>query len=114
MNSNEETKQETTSRCPGRRMWKIPFIVAVIVLIKSGVIMLLWNALIPDLFHGPLLTYAQAIGVTVLAHLLVGFGPGRHFGGGHGGPPWHRGRWAALSPEDREKLRENLRNRCGG
>jgi hypothetical protein len=105
MNSNEKTQK------PGcrRGLWKIPFIIAAIVAIKSALVMVLWNALIPDLFHGPTLEYLQAVGLTVLAKLLTGFG-GR-FGGG---PPWRRGHhWAHLSPEQREKLRAHLREGCG-
>src|SRR5215813_4633646 len=117
MNSNEEIKSETKaaepcgSRC-GRRFWKIPFLVAAVILLKSLVVLLLWNALIPHLFHGPVVTYWQALGLTVLAKVLIGFGP-RHFGGRFGGPGW-KARWAALSPEEREKLREEIRHRCGG
>ena|SRR5262245_61090544 len=116
MNSNEPLKSDSTGgncgqRC-GRRLWKIPFIVAAIILIKSVLVLLLWNALIPPLFHGPMLTYLQALGLTVLAKVLIGFGGPRPFGGrfGHG---W-KSRWAALSSEEREKLREEIRHRCGG
>jgi hypothetical protein len=42
----------------------------------------LWNWLAPVLFHLPAITYWQAIGLAVLARLLVGHG-GRH---GHHGP----------------------------
>ena len=34
-------------------------------------VMLLWNALIPDLFNGPTLNYWQAVGVLLLSHLLL-------------------------------------------
>jgi len=115
MNSNEEDKDNQHHGCGRRRLWKIPFIVAAIVLIKSVVVMVIWNFLIPDLFHGPTLTYVQAIGLSILAKLLVGFGP-RHFGGGPfgrfggwGGGHLHR-HWAKLSPEEREKMRDTLRN----
>lgn len=108
MNTNEEGKHSWGCR---RRLWKIPFFIAAIILIKSAVVMVIWNALIPDLFHGPLLTYPQAIGLSILVKLLVGFGGHRHFGR-HGG--WHKGRWANLSPEEREKLKEEYRKRCGG
>lgn len=113
-NSNEEAKMETgNSRCGGRgRFWKVPFIVAAIILIKSGIVLLLWNALIPDLFHGPVLTYLQALGLTVLAKLLFGFPRFRPFAGRHGAPPW-KARWAGLSPEEREKLREDIRKHFG-
>ena len=110
-NSNEGAKLERG--CGWRRkFWKVPFIIAAIILIKSAIVMLLWNALIPDLFHGPMLTYLQALGLTVLAKLLVGFPGFRHFGGRFGGPPW-KARWAALSPEEREKLREDVRKHFG-
>lgn len=40
-------------------------------------IMLLWNALIPELFHGPELSYWQAAGLFILAKILLsGFSTG--------------------------------------
>jgi hypothetical protein len=111
MNSNEDAKLETEN-CPfgrRRRFWKFPLIIATIILIKAGIVLLLWNALIPDLFHGPVLTYLQALGVTVLAKLLFGFHGPRPFGR----PPWWKARWAGLSPEEREKLREDIRRKFG-
>ncbi|HEU5237867.1 MAG TPA: hypothetical protein VFU37_12035 [Pyrinomonadaceae bacterium] len=110
MNSNEDAKLET-GNCPfghRRRFWKFPLIVATVILIKAGIVLFLWNALIPDLFHGPVLTYLQALGLTVLAKLLFGFHGFRPFGG----PPW-KARWPGLSPEEREKLREDIRRKFG-
>ena len=86
---------------------------ALIIVIKSAIVMLLWNALIPNLFHGPPLTYAQALGLTVLVKLLFGFPRFGPFSGRHLGPPW-KARWAGLPPEEREKLREEIRRRCWG
>jgi hypothetical protein len=117
MNSSEEEKlKETGVGCGGRgRFWvrKVPFIVLVIgliIVIKSAIVLLLWNALIPNLFHGPLLTYPQALGLTVLAKLLFGFARFGPFAGRHWGPPW-KARWAGLPAEEREKLREEIRKR---
>jgi membrane protein implicated in regulation of membrane protease activity len=43
------------------------------------VIMSLWNALIPSLFHGPVLTFWQTAGLFLLSKiLLTGVAPGRH------------------------------------
>jgi hypothetical protein len=45
--------------------------------------MLLWNWLIPSLFHGPVLTYWQTAGLIILSKIIFsGFG---HGGGGHNG-----------------------------
>ena len=75
------------------------------------VVMHLWNWLVPVLFGGPIVSFAQALGLLVLGRLLFG-----RFGGGGGHPAW-RGRmrdWRRLSPEEREKLRERMSRRCGG
>lgn len=77
------------------------------------VVMLIWNAIIPDLFHGPLLGYWQAVGLLALTHIFF-----RSGGCWHGGHREHwRRRWeaklASLSPEDREKLRAEWQRRCG-
>ena len=78
------------------------------------VVMLLWNGLVPELFKGPVITYWQAIGLLVLSHILLrGWGRGRH--------GWRHDRWshkfeqrlAAMTPEEREKFRNELHHRCG-
>jgi hypothetical protein len=94
------------------------FIIMMIVasLILGFVVMTLWNALIPDLFGGHPVTFWQAVGLLVLSHLLLrSWGMGRHGNG------WRRERWrrrfeeklAAMSPEEREKFKEEYRYRCG-
>lgn len=86
-------------------------------LLLSLVVMLLWNALVPALFRGPSLTFVQALGLLVLSHILLrGWSPWRHGNG------WRRDRWkrrlaeklATMSPEERERLREEWHRRCGG
>lgn len=115
MNTEEIKDQKEPRRCSRRHLWKFPFFIAAIVLIKSAVVMVLWNALIPDLFHGPELAYLQALGITVLAKLLVGHhghrGPFGRFGGGHHrGHEWRR-KWSSMTPEEREKMRDEMRKR---
>lgn len=126
MSSNEEIKKEDHDhnhhhrRCGGgRKMWKFPFIIALVILVKSALVLLLWNALIPEVFHGPELNYLQALELTILAKILTGFGGGfRHRFGHHhhhhrGGWGHHRHeRWMNMSPEEREKMREEMRSRC--
>jgi len=68
----------------------------------------LWNALVPELFHGPTLTFLQAFGLLVLSRLLLrGGGSWGHARG------WQRDRWRrrfkarleAMTPEEREHFR---------
>ncbi len=43
------------------------------------VVMLLWNALVPALFHGPVISYWQTAGIFILSKiLLTGLAPGGH------------------------------------
>ena len=95
-------------RCALKGFMFLGFVVVAIGL-ASGVVMLLWNALVPDLFGGPPLRYLQAAGLLVLSRIL--------FGGlrGHHGPWRHRawrGRWESLTPEERERLREKYARHC--
>nr|WP_295870097.1 hypothetical protein [uncultured Chitinophaga sp.] len=77
----------------------------------------LWNNLIPELFHGPVISYWQALGLLVLGKLLFGW-HGHKPGGAKWGGGWGRQRkeWkeklANMTPEQREKMRERFRNYC--
>jgi hypothetical protein len=114
MSSNEETRRGGRRRRCHRRCWKFPFIILAVVLIKSGLVLLLWNALVPGTFGGPVLNYLQALELTVLATLLMGFGrPRGPFGGPFGGGRL-REKWMHMSSEEREKLREEMRRRYRG
>lgn len=97
-----------------RRFKIFPFIL-IAVLVKAGLFMLLWNALIPDLFHGPLLEYPQALGLLILTKILVGFGGGfghhHHHRGRFGRHGFGKGHWCKMSSEERQKLREEMRKR---
>jgi hypothetical protein len=89
-----------------RRAPKILVIVALVVTVVAFMVMMLWNWLIPSLFHGPVLTFWQALGLLVLSRLLLG-----GFRGRPGPPPWHwkrrmRERWAQMTPEERERFRQ--------
>ena len=63
--------------CSPFRVAKFIAIAVVMFGIFGFATMLLWNALVPDLFRGPLLTFWQAIGLLVLSHILF------HSFGGH-------------------------------
>jgi hypothetical protein len=77
----------------------------------SFVVMELWNWLVPTIIGWKTIDFWQALGLLVLTRLLVGFrgGFGHH---GH----W-RGRmserWQRMTPEEREKFRAGMHERCG-
>ena len=72
------------------------------------------DALIPDLFHGPVLTFWEAVGLLVLSHILFR---------GWGRPSFsrHRSHWkkrfeeklASMTPEEQEQFKREWKNRCG-
>ena len=78
----------------------------------------LWNWLMPALFRLPAITLGQTFGLLLLSRILFG---GFRGGGAAGG--WARkrrewqqrvaGRLEHLSPEAREKFRQQIRSRCG-
>jgi len=76
----------------------------------------LWNWLMPTLFRLPAITFWQGVGLLALSWLLFGRFRGFRGRGGRLGGPWRRGadgRWERMTPEEREKLRELARGRCG-
>ena len=81
-----------------------------LLLVVAAVVMLLWNGLVPDLFHGPTLQYGQALGLLVLSRLLFG---GLRGGHGHWRQRRWRERWEQMSPEERARLRASFVGRCG-
>ena len=89
-------------------------ILALLLFIALGgeLVRLLWNWLLPPLFGWREITFWQALGLLALCRILFG---GL---GGHGGPRSRIRRRVAerleqMSPEERERLRQGLRGRCG-
>ncbi|MCC2547558.1 DUF1682 domain-containing protein [Hymenobacter sp. BT175] len=102
---------------------KIAFFGALFVVVAGFVTMSLWNWLVPELFHGPVLSFWQALGLLALSRLLLG-----GFRGGTGRHRWGRAKWnqhqaewkqkmesrlAGMTPEEQEKFREKMRASCG-
>ena len=77
-----------------------PVAIALFVLVSGGIVMLLWNWLLPPLFSLPEITLLQGFGLLALCRILFGgFGKG---GGGGGGFERH------MSKEDRERMRQRF------
>lgn len=83
------------------------------VLAFGSLVMVLWNAVMPDLFHLPVIDFWHALGLFALAKIL--------FSGFRGGPAgrwrWRKDalkeRWANMTPEQQEKFRQEWGRRCG-
>lgn len=95
---------------------KFALVLAVGLVALGFIVMTLWNGLVPDVFAGPEITFWQAVGLLVLSHILLrGWGRWRYANG------WHRERsrkrfeekLAAMTPEEREKFKEEWKRRCG-
>ena len=99
-----------------KRKWIIvvaPLAIAAFIVIGGEVVMHLWNWLMPAIFGLKMITFWQAIGLLILARILVG-GLG---GGSHNGRRRERRlreRWEHMTPEERERLREWMRGRGAG
>lgn len=77
----------------------VPAVLAAI----GQVVTLLWNALLPPLFGWPTITFWQGLGLLVLCRILFGgLGSG---GGGHHSKE--------ITPEERERFRQRMRDRLG-
>ena len=90
----------------------VPLAILLFIAIGGGVVLLLWNWLLPPLFGWREITFWQAVGILALCRILFG---------GFGGRGVHRsdfrrriaGRWQTMSSEERERLRQGLRECCG-
>ncbi|MFT3886455.1 MAG: hypothetical protein QM724_13840 [Flavobacteriales bacterium] len=114
-----------------RRKWwfLIPVFVLAAIAVMGTVVMLLWNAIVPDLTGWGMLTWWKAVGLLVLCKILFGgLNKGRR--GGADGPPWRRwkgpeggpgtgmrghlrDKWKRMTDEERQRMRDELRRRCG-
>jgi len=88
----------------------IPVIVAVVVFVLGSAVMLLWNAILPGLFHIGQISFWQAVGILILAKILfVGF-HGHRPSFGRWGHMRHR--WNHMSDEERNRFRDEWKKRC--
>lgn len=102
--------------------FKIFFGVIFCGLILGAAVMLLWNWLMPELFHASEINFVQALGLLALSKILFGFKSWKKgccgCGHGHGSyKGYWKKRWeekiANMSPEEKEKLKEKYKRCCG-
>ena len=94
-------------------IWIAPLAIlalAAFIALGGEIVLQLWNWLLPPLFGVHEITFWQALGILVLCRILFG-GFGSH---GPRGPGMRlKTRWDRMTPEERERLREGMRRRCG-
>jgi Ca2+/H+ antiporter, TMEM165/GDT1 family len=94
-------------------MFFVFFIAAVVVF--GAIVMGLWNAILPEVIGVKAITFLQALGILLLSKIL--FGSFGHRGGlNRGRYQWKKRmqeKLAAMSPEDKEKFKQEWRRRCG-
>ena len=89
-------------------------IVGIVLFITIGgeAVKLLWNWVLPPLFGWHQVTFWQALALLALCRILFG-GLGRHGMGRMDARRRIRERLDQMTPEERERLREGWRARCG-
>jgi uncharacterized membrane protein len=76
-----------------------PVFIAIFIAVGGGIVMLLWNWLLPTLFGWPRITLWQGFGLLVLCRILFGrFGDGRRYSN-------------RMTPEERDRFRQHMRER---
>jgi hypothetical protein len=96
-----------------KKVFFLLFVIAA-AFVLAGIVMLLWNAVLPDLIHVSVITYWQALGLLLLCRILFGgfrFGrPNR--GRERFGNPRFREKFMNMEPEEREAFKQKWKERC--
>jgi len=99
-----------------RLFWIAPAAILGIVLfafIGGQIVMYLWNWLVPPIIGWRQISFWQALGLLALCRILFGgLGWRGHHVRSHMRRRWEQ-RWNRMTPEERERVRERWRGRCG-
>lgn len=89
----------------------IPFIILAVMALATTAVMLLWNAILPDIISGATqITFWQAGGLLILTRILFG---GFHKSGKHHSvPPYMKEKFMNMTEEEKAKLRAEWKRRC--
>jgi len=100
---------------PGRFRLLIPLFILAFLTLVTLVVYALWNGVLTEVLAVKTITYWQALGLLLLARILFGGWSGgiaRGLGAGRRARMMSK-RWEALDPEQRQRLREEMRGRFG-
>lgn len=96
-----------------KKRWikKIPLVIALVTLgvfVFSGAVMLLWNGILPAVFHVGAITFWQAMGILLLSKLLFGGFRHRHGMAGRCGKKRMFGKWQNMTPEEKDMFASRM------
>ena len=95
-----------------KKVLKVLVIASAAILLFGFIVMSLWNAILPAVIHVGAISFAQALGILLLSKILFG---GFHGGWRGGRERWKHGmkeKWEKMTPEEREKFKQDWSNRC--
>ena len=97
-----------------RRIVMFVLIGAIAILVFGGIVKLLWNNILAQVTNVHTITFVQALGILVLSKILFG-----GFRGAWGGRHYYwkqrmANKWNSMTPEEREKFKQEWQKRCGG
>ena len=82
------------------------------VLLISFIVMNLWNTVLVAAVNVRAINFGQALGIFLLAKILFGFRGGGWRGRGSYWNKQMREKWQTMSPEEKEKFKQEWRSRC--
>jgi hypothetical protein len=95
-----------------KRIVFVPIAMAAGLFVFGSLVMLLWNAILPEVFGVVAITFWQAIGILLLSKILFGGFPGRHDKRGFRRHSHDiREKLNNLTPEEKEKMRKEWLDR---
>ena len=83
------------------------------IIVFGGVVMLLWNNVLAAVLNISTITFGQALGILLLAKILFGGWRGWGPGGRHHWKNRMQEKWSGMTPEEREKFKDQWQKRCG-
>lgn len=101
-----------------KHILKIAFFVTLGVTAVTFLTMFLWNFIVPGIFNGPEITFAQTLGILLLSRILFGGWKKSWHHHAYCGPRHHRWRhkmeerWNSMTNEEKEKFKSKFAH-CG-
>ena len=100
-------------RTSGKKILFFILIAALAIFIFGSIVMLLWNNILANVLDISTITFGQALGILLLSKILFGGWRGPWGGGRHQWRHRMQEKWSTMTPEEREKFKEQWQKRCG-